>query len=116
MWRLWKSARSELHRLLGVMKMVGLDGAAVFCAELELTLSELAANPQQVSAMHRDVLRRALFAVTHYLDTLANGADNAALRLFTQYQELQQLRGLEMSFELDLFYPNLDVDLPEKCD
>ena len=106
--------RSELHRLLGVLKMVGLDGAAVFCAELELTLSELATNPKQVSAMHRDVLRRALFGITHYLDTLANGADNAALRLFPQYQELQQLRGLEMSFELDLFYPNLDVQLPQQ--
>ena len=106
--------RSELHRLLGVLKMVGLDGAAVFCAELELTLSELATNPKQVSAMHRDVLRRALFGITHYLDTLANGADNAALRLFPQYQELQQLRGLEMSFELDLFYPNLDLQLPQQ--
>ena len=106
--------RSELHRLLGVLKMVGLDGAAAFCAELELTLGELATNPTQVSAMHRDVLRRALFAVTHYLDSLANGADNAALRLFPQYQELQQLRGLEMSFELDLFYPNLDVELPKQ--
>ncbi|HTN93177.1 MAG TPA: Hpt domain-containing protein [Gallionella sp.] len=109
-----EATRTELHRLLGVLKMVGLDGAAVFCTELELTLGELAANPQQVSAMHRDVLRRALFAVTHYLDTLANGADNAALRLFPQYQELQQLRGLEMSFELDLFYPNLDVELPKQ--
>jgi len=106
--------RSELHRLLGVLKMVGLDGAAVFCAELELTLSELATNPKQVFAMHRDVLRRALFGITHYLDTLANGADNAALRLFPQYQELQQLRGLEMSFELDLFYPNLDLQLPQQ--
>lgn len=106
--------RSELHRLLGVLKMVGLEGAAAFCAELELTLSELATNPRQVSAMHRDVLRRALFGITHYLDTLANGADNAALRLFPQYQELQQLRGLEMSFELDLFYPNLDVELPQQ--
>jgi chemosensory pili system protein ChpA (sensor histidine kinase/response regulator) len=106
--------RSELHRLLGVLKMVGLDGAAVFCAELEHTLSEIATNPQQVSAMHRDVLRRALFGITHYLNTLANGADNAALRLFPQYQELQQLRGMEMSFELDLFYPNLDVELPQQ--
>ena len=106
--------RSELHRLLGVLKMVGLDGAAVFCAELELTLSELATNPKQVSAMHRDVLRRALFGITHYLDSLTNGADNAALRLFPQYQELQQLRGLEMSFELDLFYPNLGVQLPQQ--
>lgn len=109
-----EAVRSELHRLLSVLKMVGLDGAAVFCAELELTLSELATNPKQVSAMHRDVLRRALFGITHYLDTLTNGADNAALRLFPQYQELQQLRGLEMSFELDLFYPDLDVQLPKQ--
>ena len=109
-----EAARAELHRLLGVLKMVGLDGAAVLCAELELTLSELATDPEQVSAMHREVLRRALFGITHYLDTLANGADNAALRLFPQYQELQQLRGLEMSFELDLFYPNLEVQLPEQ--
>ena len=107
-------ARTELHSLLGVLKMVGLVGAAVFCAELELTLSELATNPGQVSTMHRDVLRRALFGITHYLGSLANGEDNASLRLFPQYQELQQLRGLEMSFELDLFYPDLDVQLPNR--
>ena len=105
---------AELHRLLGVLKMVGLDGLVVYCAELERALSGLKANPKQVSDLYRDVLRRALFAVTHFLDALADGADNAALRLFPQYQELQQLRGLEMAFELDLFYPNLDVQLPQQ--
>lgn len=109
-----ETARTELRSLLGVLKMVGLDGVAVFCTELTTILSELATNPQQVSAMHRDALRRALFGITHYLDALANGVDNAALRLFPQYQELQQLRGLEMSFELDLFYPNLSVELPQQ--
>ena len=109
-----ESVRTELHRLLGVLKMVGLDGVATFCAELEITLGELSTDPQQLTVLHRDVLRRALFAVTHFLDSLANGADNAALRLFPQYQELQQLRGLEMSFELDLFYPNLEVELPKE--
>src|SRR5450759_839356 len=88
-----ETARTELRSLLGVLKMVSLDGVAVFCTELTTMLSELAANPQQVSAMHR-----ALFCITHYLDALANGVDNASLRLFPQYQELQQLRGLEMSF------------------
>lgn len=109
-----EKARTELHSLLGVLKMVGLDGAAVFCAELSTMLSDIAANPQQVSVMHRDALRRALFGITHYLDELANGADNAALRLFPQYQELQQLRGLEIAFEMDLFYPNLAVALPQQ--
>src|SRR3989338_5640495 len=105
---------AEFHRLLGVLKMVGLDGLAVFCAEFERVLSELKANPEQVSNLHRDVLRRALFAVTHFLDALADGADNATLRLFPQYQELQQLRGLESAFELDLFYPNLAVQFPQQ--
>ena len=105
---------AEFHRLLGVLKMVGLDGLVVFCAEFELALSELKANPKQVSNLYRDVLRRALFAVTHFLDALADGADNATLRLFPQYQELQQLRGLESAFELDMFYPNLAVQLPQQ--
>lgn len=108
-----EAARSELHRLYGVLKMVRLNGVAAFCAELEQVLNELAANPHQVSGMHREVLRQALSALAHYLDALADGADNAALRLFPHYQELQQLRGLEMAFELDLFYPDLDAPLPQ---
>ncbi|MGA8862830.1 MAG: Hpt domain-containing protein [Gallionella sp.] len=109
-----ETARTELHSLQGVLKMVGLIGTAVFCAELELTLGQLATNPDQLSAMYRDVLLRAMFGLTHYLDSLANGAENVSLRLFPQYQELQQLRGLEMSFELDLFYPDLDVKLADQ--
>ncbi len=108
-----EAARSEFHRLLGVLKMVRLEGVAVFCTEMETVLNELAANPALASSLHRDVLRRALFGLTHYLDALSRGADNAALCLFPQYQELQQLRGLEMAFELDLFFPNLAVHLPD---
>ena len=109
-----ESARTQMHSLMGVLKMVGLDGVAAFCNEVDVTLSDLALSPDQVSVLHRDVIRRALFGVTHYLDALANGASNATLRLFQEYQELQQLRGLEMSFELDLFFPNLDVQLPSQ--
>ncbi len=109
-----ESVRSDLRRLIGVLKMVRLDGVIVFCTEIEIVLGELAANPQQVSGLHRDVLRRALSGLTQYLDSLPHGAANAALRLFPQYQALQQLRGLEMSFKLDLFYPNLAVQLPQQ--
>ncbi|MBI5429292.1 MAG: Hpt domain-containing protein [Nitrosomonadales bacterium] len=106
------TARTQMHSLKGVLKMVGLDGVAAFCEELDITLGELEANPQQASVLYRDAIRRALFGITHYLDALASGASNATLRLFPEYQELQQLRGMEMSFELDLFYPELDVQLP----
>jgi chemosensory pili system protein ChpA (sensor histidine kinase/response regulator) len=109
-----EAARSQLRGLLGVLKMAGLDGLAVFCAELELVLGEMAAHPRQLTTMSPDVLRRSLSGITQFLDALADGADNASLRLFSQYQELQQLRGLEMSFKLDLFYPDLAVQLPQR--
>ena len=108
-----ESVRSDLRRLIGVLKMIRLDGVIVFCAELEIVLGELAASPQQVSGAHRDVLRRALSGLAQYLDSLPHGAANAALRLFPQYQALQQLRGQEMSSRLDLFHPNLAVQLPQ---
>lgn len=108
-----EAVRSQLRGLLGVLKMAGLDGLAVFCAELEMVLGEIAGNPQQVKT-GRDVLRRALSGITQFLDALANGANNATLSLFNPYQEMQQLRGLEMSFKLDLFYPNLVVQLPQQ--
>lgn len=106
-----KVASDELHRLIGVLKVARLDALVVFCTELDTVLGELC-RMRQLSAAHLEVLRRALFGITHYLDALAHGADNAALHLFPQYRELQQLRGMEMSFELDLFYPNLAVTLP----
>ncbi|MDX8385625.1 MAG: Hpt domain-containing protein [Gallionella sp.] len=109
-----ESARTLMSSLVGVLKMVGLDGVATLCVELDVTLSDLAAQPQQLTVLHRDAIRAALFGITHFLDSLESGASNVALRLFPEYQQLQQLRGLEMSFELDLFYPNLDVQLPQQ--
>ena len=109
-----EAVRDTLSRLPGILKTIHLDGVVAFCSELETVLAGLAANPQQVSALHRNVLRHAVLGLAHYFDALAIGADNAALRLFPQYQELQQLRGLEMSFELDLFYPGLAVQLPQE--
>jgi len=105
-------ALAELHRLRGVLHMLHLQGLEVFCGELEALLRELAAQPGSATPMHREALRHALFGITHYLDALATGAANAALRLFPEYQELLQVRGIEMAFEADLFFPELNVDLP----
>ena len=107
-----KNAREELHRFGGVLRMLSLTGLAVFCAELEKLLQELV-QAEDVSALRREAIRRALFGLTHYLDALADGASNATLRLFHEYQELLQARGQEMAFEVDLFFPFLQVELPE---
>jgi chemosensory pili system protein ChpA (sensor histidine kinase/response regulator) len=105
-------ALDELHRAVGVLQMLSLEGLAVFSRELETVLQEMLAQKQAPSPMHRDTLRGAILALTQYLDALAEGASNTALRLFYSYQELHQLRGLESAFEVDLFFPEFGVELP----
>ena len=107
------NALEEVHRMSGVLRMLSLNGLVVFCAELEKLLQELSTHPQDATSMRRDIIRRALFGMTHYLDALADGASNATLRLFHEYQELHQARGLEMAFDVDLFFPALQVELPQ---
>ncbi len=92
--------------------MLTLTGLSVFCTELEKLLHELVQGAG-VDALRREAIRRALFGLTHYLDALVDGASNATLRLFHEYQELLQARGQEMAFEVDLFFPFLQVELPE---
>jgi chemosensory pili system protein ChpA (sensor histidine kinase/response regulator) len=106
------AALDELHRLRGVLQMLHLQALEVFCGELETLLREMADRPESATVMHQDALRHALFGLTHYLDALSAGAANAALRLFPEYQELHQVRGLDMAFEVDLFFPELNVELP----
>lgn len=106
-------ARAELHRVLGVFRMLRLDGVVEYCLEMELVLAELDARPSLASALYQEVLQRALLGLTRYLETLMQGADNATLRLFPKYEAMQHLRGMEMSFEQDLFFPDLGIPLPE---
>jgi chemosensory pili system protein ChpA (sensor histidine kinase/response regulator) len=106
-------AREELHRTLGVFTMIRLDGVAAYCREIELVFAELQANPGLTSPLYRTVLNRAILGLSQYMDQISQGADNAALRLFPKYEAMQHLRGMEMSFEQDLFFPNLAVPLPQ---
>ena len=92
--------------------MLSLEGLAVFCKELETVLQEMLTQHQEPTAMHCDALRGAMLALKQYLDALAEGASNTALRLFYSYQELHQLRGMESAFEVDLFFPEFGVELP----
>ncbi len=111
---LLQEAAGELHRANAVLRMLSLDGALVFCGEIEKLLGEFAADTLRPSPMHHEVLQRALLILTHFLDSLAEGAPNAALRLFDPYQELLQARGIESAFAVDLFFPSLDVMLPAR--
>ncbi len=107
-------AQDELHRAVGVLQMLSLEGLAVFSKELETVLQEMLAQQQATTSMHSDTLRGAMLALTQYLDALADGASNTVLRLFYSYQELQQLRGLGSALEVDLFFPEFGVELPSE--
>ncbi len=107
-----QEALGELHRALGVLRMLSLEGVIVFCGELEKLLQEFAAGALQPSTLHNEVIQRALVILTYFLNSLSEGAPNAALRLFDPYQELLQARGIESAFAVDLFFPELNVELP----
>ncbi|MDD5181116.1 MAG: Hpt domain-containing protein, partial [Gallionellaceae bacterium] len=106
------SALAALHRAGEVLRALSLDGVMVFCGELELLLQELSSGVLSPSPTYGDTLQRAISALMHYLDALADGAGNSPLCLFPEYQELQQARGMEMAFEVDLFFPDLQAELP----
>ena len=106
-----QAARAALHRLCGELMAARRTGVAVFCAEIGTVLGEL--TPELgMTPLHREVLQRAWAAMENYLEETSRGAKDVPLRLFPQYQELQQLRGMEMAFEQDLFYPDLEAQLP----
>jgi chemotaxis protein histidine kinase CheA len=108
-----KIAAAASRRTSSLLKSLGLEGLRVFWSEFEQSLAELAERPGDIAPRHHDVLRRALYAVSKYLDALAHGAPDATLRLFPHYQELHHLRGEKETLEQDLFYPKLDVELPD---
>ncbi|MGB7649677.1 MAG: Hpt domain-containing protein [Gallionella sp.] len=104
---------AETKRIAGACQMVAMPGLTAFCKELELGFIELAVRPAQASVLHSETFAVALQNFNDYLSEIEQGADNATLRLFPAYEKLQHLRGLEMSFDEDLFFPDLDIKLPE---
>lgn len=107
------AAHAELHRIQGALRMIGLDGVIVYCSEIEQVLVELGDFSGKIPPLYRSVLQQALMGLKNFLDALMHGEDNATLRLFSKYEAMQHLRGLEMSFEQDLFFPDLNVKLPD---
>ena len=56
---LLQEAAGESHRANAVLRMLSLDGALVFCGEIEKLLGEFAADTLRPSPMHHEVLQRA---------------------------------------------------------
>lgn len=107
---------THLHQVTGAVQMVGLEGVARICQEIERLV--LALEKQEIPASS-DVLNavsQAIDALSKYLDDLIAGEPDQALRLFPVYGDLLHARGVERVVESDLFFPDLSVRAPKAAD
>ena len=108
-----KHARSHVHQAAGAIQMVGLDAVTAYTDELERQLSRLEELPPQEAQDACDLIDRACRKLKIFLDELVGGADPVPLKLFPEYELMQQARGIKASAPTDLFYPDLSPRAPK---
>src|SRR5438105_6500812 len=96
------SCPEYLHQVTGALNMVGMSGATRFCEALEKSF----ARPDAA------LIDRAVVQLKQYVDDVANGQPDAAVRLYPAYRELVQLEGRDDSSEVELFFPDLTPAAP----
>src|SRR5579859_944644 len=101
----YASCPEHLHQVSGALNMVGMTGATRFCEALEKSFAG-------GDASGTPVIDRAVVQLKQYVDDVANGQPDAAVRLFPAYRELAQLTGRDDSSEVDLFFPDLTPPAP----
>src|SRR5438270_1340527 len=99
------SCPEHLHQVSGALNMVGMSGATRFCEALEKSFA-------RADAAGTPVIDRAVVQLKQYVDDVANGQPDAAVRLYPAYRELVQLEGRDDSSEVDLFFPDLTPAAP----
>jgi chemosensory pili system protein ChpA (sensor histidine kinase/response regulator) len=104
--------QTHLHQATGAIQIVGLDGLACFSQEVEHTLDALAARRIKPVPSVLGLIDRGFLALRQFLDDLVKGRPYVPLNLLSLYQELQQARGVAATSAIDLFFPNLNVQLP----
>ena len=103
---------THLHQATGALAMVGLGAATRFNEELEKLVAFLEAEEASRLPEHAATAKKAISALSGYLDTLLAGEPDFPMRLLVPYIELNRARGQSDANEGDLFYPNLAAALP----
>src|SRR6266571_7517294 len=108
-----KHARAHIHQAAGAIQMVGLDAVTAYTDELERQMLRLEeASPHEVEA-GCDLVDRACRKLRIFLDELVGGANPVPLKLFPEYELMQQARGIKAAAPTDLFYPDLSPRAPK---
>src|SRR5437773_4416211 len=108
-----KHARTHIHQAAGAIQMVGLDAVTAYTDELERQLVRLEELPPADVQPACDLIDRACRKLKIFLDELVGGANPVPLKLFPEYELMQQARGVKAAAPTDLFYPDLSPRAPK---
>jgi chemosensory pili system protein ChpA (sensor histidine kinase/response regulator) len=103
---------THLHQATGALAMVGLGAATRFSEELEKLVASIEACEAAVVLGRVAAAKRAIGAISGYLDGLLAGAPDRPMALLDAYLELNRARAASDATEGDLFHPDLDAPLP----
>ncbi|MDX9886414.1 Hpt domain-containing protein [Thauera sp.] len=109
-------AQTHLHQVRGALAIVGLDGLTQFADTLEKLLGDMAHETVPADAPRRTLVRRSLAVIGNYLEELAHGAPDQALRLAGPYMALAAARGQADASPADLFHPDLSRRPPARAE
>src|SRR5690349_18973467 len=103
---------THLHQATGALAMVGLGAATRFNEELEKLVAFLEKDDASQLPAAIAIAKKATSALSTYLDALIAGQPDQPLRLLAPFIELNRARGASDANEGDLFFPNLNAELP----
>jgi chemosensory pili system protein ChpA (sensor histidine kinase/response regulator) len=108
-----KHARTHIHQAAGAIQMVGLEAVTAYTDEIERQLSRMEELPPAEVQASCDLLDRACRKLKIFLDEVVGGANPVPLKLFPEYELMQQARGVKAAAPTDLFYPDLSPRAPK---
>ncbi len=100
-------ARTHFRHAVGAIQMIGLDALAVYSGEIELQLDRLGTLPADQIVILISSIERATGRLQTFIAEILRGAPLSPLVLFSEYDAMQQQRGVKESNPADLFFPDL---------
>src|SRR5437867_8449527 len=107
-----KHARAHVHQAAGAIQMVGLDAIGAYTEELERQPNRLEELSPSEVVQACELIDRACRRLKIFLGELVGGVRPVPLKLFSEYELMQQARGHKAAAPTDLFYPDLSVRAP----
>lgn len=96
-------AKHHLHQVLGALKVLQIDEAAILADAMETVTGKFVQKPEMVTEDAIKKLEHASFAVLEYLESLLANKNVSSIGLFAQYRDVKGLAGFERVHPADLW-------------